>query len=79
MAKKEVPLPKFHIGDCVYYIGDRKITEAKITGVIGLYERYDSNFIGYMYYTRQGNEIHEYGWINEDSLSISRQQLKDSL
>lgn len=83
MKIKEIPEPKYHIGDTIFYLDNGKIIETKIKGIIQLcknkYAYSSIVFNQYKYFIDWSEKIEIWGWKEEKDLFISRQQVIESL
>lgn len=81
--KEEIPVPKFNIGQKVFFIKDNKMVEQEILGIFRLYDKskYHDNhqFKEYVYSFIKSNEIERYDSVPESRAFETRDQLIDSI
>jgi hypothetical protein len=68
---------KYKIGDTAWMIEYEKAIAVTITGVLSLWQ--DGKFSGYKYYLKQESDTSAYGWITEEKLHASKEDLINSL
>ena len=85
--EKVDPLPKFNIGDELFYLNDGKMETKKVTGIIkeysrlGYYGPVERKFLhfNYCFDRSSSRDLGQWGWIPEDKVFISKQALIESL